>query len=222
MGADSAPTKKVDLSKYKLVPEEKEEAKQGEFFIGKNHVIRDVITEAIELLTKEDGCRTLVFKARGQAVSKAVAVSEVIKRRVVGLHQIIKVDGGVVKHTYELRENPTEETRVVQEKFITGLQVCLSLEELDKTAPGYQEPLTEDQVTDAKDFTAQPPKPKKKRAAKKPSGGRGNGGDSAPAPSRGGGRGGSGPARRGRGSGGRRSRGGGGGGGNGANSGRAR
>ncbi|KAJ9468567.1 hypothetical protein DIPPA_30351 [Diplonema papillatum] len=183
----------VDLSKYTRVEPEKEnkdEVKKGEVMVRKTSATRAVISQTIHLLTKEDDVRSIVMKARGQAVSKAVAIAEIVKRRVPGLHQIVKLDCGEMTQTYKLKEGETGEPEISKTKFVTGIELCLSLDELDKTHIGYQEPLPEHEVEDERD-EKKGGKGASKGGPKGGSGGRGAGGRGGAASKggRGGGRG---------------------------------
>ncbi|KAG6395384.1 hypothetical protein SASPL_146027 [Salvia splendens] len=82
--------------------------------------------------------KEVVLKAMGQAISKAVAIGEIIKNRIPGLHQNISTSSTTITDAYEPIEeglNPLEMRRQV-----SLISIALSTIELNKTSPGYQAP----------------------------------------------------------------------------------
>ncbi|KAG6393545.1 hypothetical protein SASPL_147788 [Salvia splendens] len=82
--------------------------------------------------------KEVVLKAMGQAISKAVAIGEIIKNRIPGLHQNISTSSTTITDAYEPIEeglNPLEMKRQV-----SLISIALSTIELNKTSPGYQAP----------------------------------------------------------------------------------
>ena len=67
--------------------------------------------------------------ARGSAVTKAVSVAEIAKRRLRGVHQITRI--GLERHVEGGRAEPT-------------ISITLALAGCDEAAAGYQPPLTEE------------------------------------------------------------------------------
>eukprot|EP01064_Diplonema_japonicum_P016271 TRINITY_DN24276_c0_g1_i1.p1 TRINITY_DN24276_c0_g1~~TRINITY_DN24276_c0_g1_i1.p1 ORF type:complete len:212 (+),score=42.69 TRINITY_DN24276_c0_g1_i1:60-638(+) len=178
-------SKQQSLKGYQKVskPEEKEakEHPANELLIGSQRSPKQCISQAIDLL--ESGEKTLVLKGRGSAVNAVVNIAEVVKRRVKGLHQLTQMESLEVTDEYEPKDSSAGLENIKKTKYICGLSITLSLEELDTSLPGYQEPLPSEQVTqEDKDRRA-------RRAAAprttRPSSGGGRGGKSG----RGGGRG---------------------------------
>ena len=72
----------------------------------------------------------MTLTVEGTAVSKAISVAEIVKRRLRGLHQSTQI--GLAADNTE-RSTPT-------------MSITLSLAPLDARRPGYQPPLTEEEL----------------------------------------------------------------------------
>eukprot|EP01062_Namystynia_karyoxenos_P080381 TRINITY_DN864_c0_g4_i1.p1 TRINITY_DN864_c0_g4~~TRINITY_DN864_c0_g4_i1.p1 ORF type:complete len:296 (+),score=74.78 TRINITY_DN864_c0_g4_i1:81-968(+) len=147
---------RVDLKKYTRVRPE------GDKDVGKEkkadeppNVVRIsmvrapnwYISDAIDML--EGDKRTIVLKGLGAACSRVVGIAEIIKRRIPGVYQITKVEGEEIIDTYVLKDEykgKGEEETIEVKKQIPGLHIALSLDAMDKGAPGYQDPLPEREV----------------------------------------------------------------------------
>nr|XP_016497942.1 PREDICTED: ATP-dependent RNA helicase A-like isoform X2 [Nicotiana tabacum]XP_033508040.1 ATP-dependent RNA helicase A-like isoform X2 [Nicotiana tomentosiformis] len=105
--------------------------------------MRSYITYAMTLL-QENTSDEIVFKAMGRAINKTVTIVELIKRRIVGLHQITSITSTDITDTWEPLEEgllPLETTR-----HVSMITMTLSKKELDKNNIGYQPPIPADQV----------------------------------------------------------------------------
>ncbi|GLJ27840.1 hypothetical protein SUGI_0546360 [Cryptomeria japonica] len=104
---------------------------------------RKYITNAITLLG-DRGVSTVVLKAMGNAISKAVKVAEVIKRRIPNLHQNTTIGSAAVSYTRE----PVKEGLLPLEtmRHVSIITITLSTTQLDTSSTGYQPPLPVDQV----------------------------------------------------------------------------
>jgi DNA-binding protein len=76
----------------------------------------------------------VVVAAEGSAICKAVTVAEISKRRIRGLHQNTQI-GLAVRRSGNLDDADTP-----------TISITLSLAPLQDTQPGYQAPLTDDQL----------------------------------------------------------------------------
>ena len=85
----------------------------------------------------EEKHQNVVLKAAGRAIARLVPLVELIKRRIVGLHQENKISS--VNVVDEIRGEK-------HERRIVMLEIVLSKVPLDKATPGYQQPLPEDEV----------------------------------------------------------------------------
>ncbi|XP_010320442.1 uncharacterized protein [Solanum lycopersicum] len=111
--------------------------------------MRSYITYAMTLLQEKES-EEIVFKAMGRAINKTVTIVELIKRRIVGLHQVTSITSTDITDTWEPLEEgllPLETTR-----HVSMITITLAKKELDKNAVGYQPPLPADQVKVSTDF----------------------------------------------------------------------
>ncbi|EXB81515.1 Alba-like protein C9orf23-like protein [Morus notabilis] len=122
---------------------------ENEIRITSQGRMRNYITYAMTLL-QEKGSNEIVFKAMGRAINKTVTIVELIKRRIVGLHQTTTIGSTDITDTWEPLEEgllPLETTR-----HVSMIVITLSKKELNKTSPGYQPPLPADQVKALTEF----------------------------------------------------------------------
>ncbi|XP_052202147.1 uncharacterized protein LOC127807943 [Diospyros lotus] len=122
---------------------------ENEIRITSQGRMRSYITYAMSLL-QEKGSNEIVFKAMGRAINKTVTIVELIKRRIVGLHQITSIGSTDITDTWEPLEEgllPLETTR-----HVSMITITLSKEELNRSSVGYQPPLPADQVKAWNDF----------------------------------------------------------------------
>ncbi|GMP81709.1 hypothetical protein CsSME_00036333 [Camellia sinensis var. sinensis] len=116
---------------------------ENEIRITSQGRMRSYITYAMSLL-QEKGSTEIVFKAMGRAINKTVTIVELIKRRIVGLHQITSIGSTDITDTWEPLEEgllPLETTR-----HVSMITITLSNKELNTASVGYQPPLPADQV----------------------------------------------------------------------------
>lgn len=122
---------------------------ENEIRITSQGRMRSYITYAMNLL-QEKGSDEIVFKAMGRAISKTVTIVELIKRRIVGLHQITSIGSTDITDTWEPLEEgllPLETTR-----HVSMITITLSKEQLNTASVGYQPPLPADQVKPSIEF----------------------------------------------------------------------
>ncbi|XP_038714796.1 5'-3' exoribonuclease 2-like [Tripterygium wilfordii] len=111
---------------------------ENEIRITSQGRMRSYITYAMSLL-QERGSNEIVFKAMGRAINKTVTMVELIKRRIVGLHQVTAIGSTDITDTWEPLEEgllPLETTR-----HVSMITITLSKKELNTSALGYQPPL---------------------------------------------------------------------------------
>ncbi|XP_073135130.1 uncharacterized protein [Henckelia pumila] len=116
---------------------------ENEIRITSQGRMRNYITYAMTLLQEKDRDE-IVFKAMGRAINKTVTMVELVKRRIVGLHQITAIQSIDITDTWE----PLEEGLQILEttRKVSMITITLSKKELDKTNLGYQPPIPADQV----------------------------------------------------------------------------
>ncbi|CAN4090942.1 unnamed protein product [Withania somnifera] len=132
------------MDRYQKVekPRPEEPIKENEIRVTAQGLIRNYISYATTLL-QEERTKEIVLKAMGQAISKTVAIAEIIKKRVPGLYQDTSISSTTITDAYEPLEEglqPLEMTRQV-----SLIAITLSTAELNKSSPGYQAPSRIDQ-----------------------------------------------------------------------------
>ncbi|KAL0360505.1 UNVERIFIED_CONTAM: hypothetical protein Sradi_3735000 [Sesamum radiatum] len=90
------------MDRYQKVEKPKVETPidENEIRITSQGRMRSYITYAMSLL-QEKGSDDIVFKAMGRAINKTVTIVELIKRRIVGLHQITAIQSTDITDTWE-------------------------------------------------------------------------------------------------------------------------
>lgn len=144
------------LDKYQRVEKKREDAQiqPNEIRITALGRRKNYISYALNLLDpqtentegRKDASKhdTIQLKAMGRAITKTVAIAEIIKRRIKGLHQLTEIDSSEITDVWE----PLEEgLRIVETvRRVSSMTLTLSKKKLDVTAPGYQEPLPLEEV----------------------------------------------------------------------------
>ncbi|KAL6527479.1 hypothetical protein OROGR_016569 [Orobanche gracilis] len=133
------------MDRYQKVEKPKADSpiNQNEIWITSQGRMHSYITYAMALL-QEKGLDEIVFRAMGRAIYKAVTIVELIKGRIVGLHQITAIQSIDITDTWE----PLEEGLQILEttRKVSMITITLSKKELEKTNIGYQPPIPDDQV----------------------------------------------------------------------------
>ncbi|KAG7036262.1 Ribonuclease P protein subunit p25-like protein [Cucurbita argyrosperma subsp. argyrosperma] len=127
------------MDRYQKVEKPKPESpiNENEIRITSQGAIRNYITYASTLL-QDKRVREIVLKAMGQAISKGVAIAEILKKRTPRLHQETSISSVSITDVWEPIEEgliPVEMTR-----HVSMISITLSNRELNKNAPGYQAP----------------------------------------------------------------------------------
>eukprot|EP00252_Welwitschia_mirabilis_P024411 TRINITY_DN7231_c0_g1_i1.p1 TRINITY_DN7231_c0_g1~~TRINITY_DN7231_c0_g1_i1.p1 ORF type:complete len:223 (+),score=31.09 TRINITY_DN7231_c0_g1_i1:302-970(+) len=133
------------MDRYQRVEKPKPEIaiNQNEIRVTTQGLIRNYVSYASSLL-QDKSTPEIVLKAMGQAISKAVAVAEIIKRRIPRLHQITSISSTSITDVWEPIEEgllPLETTR-----HVSMITITLSVKPLDSKATGYQAPLPVDET----------------------------------------------------------------------------
>ncbi|KAK1326926.1 hypothetical protein QJS10_CPA01g00357 [Acorus calamus] len=139
------------MDRYQRVEKPRDETpmKENEIRVMAQGRMRNYITYAITLL-QERNSNEIVLKAMGRAINKTVMIVELIKRRVVGLHQTTVTGSTDIIDTWEPLEEgllPLETTR-----HVSMITITLSKNELEKSSPGYQSPIPPEQVKPLAEF----------------------------------------------------------------------
>ncbi|XP_022769887.1 ribonuclease P protein subunit p25-like protein [Durio zibethinus] len=127
------------MDRYQKVEKPKPESpiNENEIRITSQGAIRNYINYAIVLL-QDKRVKEIVLKAMGQAISKTVAIAEIIKKRIPRLHQDTAISSVSITDVWEPIEEglvPVEMTRQV-----SMISITLSTRELNKNSAGYQAP----------------------------------------------------------------------------------
>ncbi|GER30457.1 alba DNA/RNA-binding protein [Striga asiatica] len=133
------------MDRYQKVEKPKIETPidENEIRITSQGRMRSYITYALTLL-QEKGSDDIVFKAMGRAINKTVTIVELIKRRIVGLHQITVIQSTDITDTWEPLEEGLQTLETTRK--VSMVTITLSKKELDKTNVGYQPPIPADQM----------------------------------------------------------------------------
>ena len=140
--------------KYFLKPKEQDKNQKNEIRIGAQGITASYIRYAATLYSeiKPEETYTVVIKGSGAAISKACIVAEILRHRIKGLAQVIKITNNEVTDEYE----PLEEglSPVVIKRKLTVIEIKLTTEKIDgKDVLGYQAPLPDSEI---KEFTSRP------------------------------------------------------------------
>jgi ribonuclease P/MRP protein subunit RPP25 len=96
-------------------------------------------------LQKVDGSPTIVLKAMGRAINKAVTIAEILKRK-MPLHQLNTLSSVEMIDVFE----PVEEGLdvVTSRRYVSCMKITLSLtvDGMDINHSGYQTPLPEEEM----------------------------------------------------------------------------
>jgi len=133
------------MEKYTRVETSKleESINKNEIRVTTQGKMRRYISYATNLL-QEKQCEEITLKAMGKAINKTVAIAEIIKRRIPGLHQITEIDSTDIKETYTPTEEglgPVETTR-----HVSSILISLFTHEPNTSALGYQPPIPDTEV----------------------------------------------------------------------------
>eukprot|EP00406_Dinophysis_acuminata_P052321 CAMPEP_0179302542 /NCGR_PEP_ID=MMETSP0797-20121207/48120_1 /TAXON_ID=47934 /ORGANISM="Dinophysis acuminata, Strain DAEP01" /LENGTH=218 /DNA_ID=CAMNT_0021012079 /DNA_START=20 /DNA_END=673 /DNA_ORIENTATION=+ len=86
----------------------------------------------------------VVIKATGNALTKAVTLAEIVKRRFKDLHQITSLGSTEIVDEYEPLEEGLD--KVTDTRNVSVIEIKLSKEPLDTSDKGYQAPIDESLV----------------------------------------------------------------------------
>ncbi|EOX93967.1 Alba DNA/RNA-binding protein isoform 3, partial [Theobroma cacao] len=129
----------LPMDRYQKVEKPKPESpiNENEIRITSQGAIRNYINYAIALL-QDKRVKEIVLKAMGQAISKTVAIAEIIKKRIPRLHQDTAISSVSITDVWE----PIEEGLVPVEmtRHVSMISITLSARELNKNSAGYQAP----------------------------------------------------------------------------------
>ncbi|KAH7286495.1 hypothetical protein KP509_32G009600 [Ceratopteris richardii] len=138
------------MERYQLVykPRPGAPIKENEVRITTQGLMRNYISYASTLL-EDKSIVEIVLKAMGRAISKAVMLTEIIKKRMTGLYQNISIGSLDITDVWEPLEEglvPVETTR-----HVSMISITLSKKALDPSSYGYQPPSIDKRVSPISD-----------------------------------------------------------------------
>ncbi|TKS82713.1 Ribonuclease P protein subunit p25-like protein [Collichthys lucidus] len=150
-----------------------------------------VATEGRQEVPGRPLCKHIVFTATGKGVSKAITCTEIVKRRVKGLHQLTRLLYSTVVEVWEPLEPDAGLDSLTVNRNVPAIWILLSREPLDCSQPGYQAPGRYDALwaqsanrEEGGGLTGQRPGHKRKKGGGGGGGGRGRGPGRQPGRSR--------------------------------------
>ncbi|KAJ7950373.1 Ribonuclease P protein subunit p25-like protein [Quillaja saponaria] len=141
------------MDRYQKVEKPKPESpiNENEIRITAQGAIRNYISYATTLL-QEKRVREIVLKAMGQAISKTVAIAEILKH----LHQDTAISSVSITDVWEPIEEGLEPVEMT--RHVSMISITLSTRELNKNSPGYQTPYIVEQTKPQSNYQRQQPK----------------------------------------------------------------
>lgn len=133
--------------KYVLVSKNQEKTEKNEIRIGASGITASYIRYAANLYRehKPEEVYTVLIKGSGAAISKACTVAEILRHRIKGLSQIIKITNNEVVDVYEPKEEGLNTVTI--KRKLTVIEIKLTTEKLDgQNVLGYQPPLPESEI----------------------------------------------------------------------------
>lgn len=85
-------------------------------------------------------CGHIIFTATGKGVSKAITCTEIVKRRVKGLHQLTRLLYTTAAEVWEPLEPAAGLDSLTVSRNVPAIWILLSREAPDCSQPGYQAP----------------------------------------------------------------------------------
>eukprot|EP00830_Metopus_es_P013154 TRINITY_DN3146_c0_g1_i1.p1 TRINITY_DN3146_c0_g1~~TRINITY_DN3146_c0_g1_i1.p1 ORF type:complete len:277 (-),score=72.76 TRINITY_DN3146_c0_g1_i1:20-799(-) len=132
----------ISMDKYRLVKKKNEKVAPTEIRVNGNTRTVFYLNYIASLFEK--GFGRIEIKGAGYAISTALNLSSLVRKRFAGLHQIVEFGQIDVEDVYE----PIEEglDNVVLKKQMPILTIVLSKKELDRDHPGYDAPLPASEI----------------------------------------------------------------------------
>lgn len=87
---------------------------------------------------------TVVIQGIGNVIPKCLGISDFIRRTIQDLHLIIEIKNIEIENVYEPLEEGLD--KVVFSRSTASVKITLSKKQLDKTNPGYHEPLQNTEI----------------------------------------------------------------------------
>jgi DNA-binding protein len=108
----------------------------------------------------------VVLTGCGRAIPKAVAVAEILKRRVPGAHQVTDVSSLTNDDRFEAIESGLDDVRETRRVSVVRVALCRDAREMDANAPGYQPPIEAGRVSPLRTGAALESRARRRRRAR--------------------------------------------------------
>lgn len=133
------------MDKYRKIQKPKAEQPKDEDEIRVTAAgrVSAYVTYAAKLYNEMDK-KQCKITATGNALTAAVTLAEVIKRRFKGIHQVTNIGSTEIVDEFEPLEEGLD--KVTDTRSISFIEIILSKEALNTSDKGYQAPIPEDQV----------------------------------------------------------------------------
>jgi DNA-binding protein len=141
------------MDKYRRKEKAKEKTPENEIRVTTATLISNYL-RYINTLFTEKKLDTIVIKSTGNAIGKAVSLSEVARRRFKGIHQIAEISTIEIEDEYEPLEEGLDVVKL--KRRLTTLNITLTKKEpANKSAPGYLAPLPDGEVQEYKEYRSE-------------------------------------------------------------------
>jgi Alba. len=131
--------------KYVKVKKQTEKAPENEIRIRAVPRIGRYISYAATLLL-EKKLSHVVIKASGNATKSACQIAEILRHRILGLHQLNLLKTVGVVDEYEPKEEGLDKVTVERKLAVLEIHLSLQADAFKTTDPGYQAPLPKEEV----------------------------------------------------------------------------
>ena len=118
----------------KRVDKQREKTAENEIRVTAKGQIKNYLGYAFRVLNKTEH-KSLIIKATGNAIVKAVILIELVKRRVGDLHQLNNIYSMELVDVFEPKMEGLD--KIEQKRRVTAMDVILSKDPLDKNDIGY-------------------------------------------------------------------------------------
>lgn len=145
MASNTIASVSTTRDKYRVVPRPKTPIREDEIRITSEGRLPRYVTYAARLFTEQNK-KTVTIKATGNAISGAITLAEIVKRRFANLHQLNTIGVTTVSDTFEPLEEGLDE--VTRDRDVPFLEITLTMDvnEIDQKSPGYQAPIDQSLV----------------------------------------------------------------------------
>lgn len=145
MASNNVAPASTTRDKYRVVPRPKTPIREDEIRVTSEGRVPRYVSYAARLFSEQNK-KTVTVKATGNAISSAITLAEIVKRRFANLHQLNFIGVTTISDTYEPLEEGLDE--VTRERDVPFLEITLTMDpdSIDKKAAGYQEPIDQSLV----------------------------------------------------------------------------